>query len=257
MPSEPSTATSDRSMPGGVMLSRIKVYDTPSPDGDCGGTPHLHLACSETYVPLAGDGAVELIDATGYRRIALRPDRLLAFTPGTVHRLINLDGALEVLVIMQNAGLPELGDAVMTFPDEVLADTARYRGAAEADTFERARERRDLGVRGFMELRASYERSAQQGRAALDALHRRAAAIVKSDLPQWEAVVRRGPLREAERSLAAIAALQAGRHDSLTDAHAWQTQAEPAAALGMCGQITRFDNAKANASKPRNVYSGL
>ncbi|MEU5608755.1 hypothetical protein AB0H03_08425 [Streptomyces sparsogenes] len=40
-------------------LSRLRVYDWPTVDGKPGGgTPHLHLICSEGYVVAAGRGAV-------------------------------------------------------------------------------------------------------------------------------------------------------------------------------------------------------
>ena len=42
------------------------------------------------------------------------------FTPGTIHRLLNDGGDLEIVVLMQNAGLPEAGDMVITFDDAVL-----------------------------------------------------------------------------------------------------------------------------------------
>ena len=36
------------------------------------------------------------------------------------------DGDPDILLVMQNAGLPEAGDAVLTFPPEVLADPEAY-----------------------------------------------------------------------------------------------------------------------------------
>ena len=82
------------------------------------------------------------------------------FTPGTIHRAVNR-GGLEVVVVMQNAGLPEAGDAVMTFPPEVVADPARYAAAAalppdaeDDELGEAVRRRRDLAVDGFLRLTA-------------------------------------------------------------------------------------------------------
>lgn len=241
MSSDGITSSNGPSLPGGVMLSRIKVYDTESSDGQSGGTPHLHLACSETYVLTAGRGAVELIDPAGFRRVSLERDRLLGFAPGTIHRLVNLDSNLEVLVIMQNAGLPELGDAVMTFPNDTLADATRYREAATANTLEQARCRRDLGVHGFSSLREAFNRSLKDGRSALDTLYRHALERVNEHLLKWGAVVREGPLREAECSLERIASLRAGRYDAVIDAHAWELFGHSVPVLGMCGQITRFE----------------
>ncbi|HEX2620732.1 MAG TPA: hypothetical protein VHL11_11300, partial [Phototrophicaceae bacterium] len=96
-------------MPGAILMTRLKVYDTPTPDGQIGGTPHLHLLCSEMYLGLAGSGAVELLDKDGFSQVELQQYQTLLFTPGTIHRLINPNRDLEILVIMQNSGLPERG----------------------------------------------------------------------------------------------------------------------------------------------------
>ena len=48
---------------------------------------------------------------------------------GTIHRLVN-EGDLRLFVVMQNADLPEHGDAVLTFPPEILADSDAYARAA-------------------------------------------------------------------------------------------------------------------------------
>lgn len=228
------------SLPDEVTLSRIRVYDSAGPDGQCGGTPHLHLACSELYVLVAGAGAVELIDRNGFHRLELRRDSLIGFTPGTVHRLINLDGMLEVLVIMQNAGLPERGDAAITFPLDVLGDADRYREAAAARDTEQARRRRDWGVQGFLAIRNAFERSHTEGLAVLDRVHRLSIERAQSKLSEWESVIREGPLRLAQRTMDQIAALKAGRTDALASAQSWCWSGEAASVPGMCGQITRF-----------------
>lgn len=41
-------------LPGGVAVSHLSVYDWPAADGVCGGTPHMHLTCSEAYVVTGG-----------------------------------------------------------------------------------------------------------------------------------------------------------------------------------------------------------
>ncbi|WP_238434262.1 cupin domain-containing protein [Micromonospora tarensis] len=121
----------DRStaLPGGIGLSRLRVYDTAAPDGVVGGTPHLHLCCTEGYVVTEGEGAVQTLTMAGFRETPLRPGTVVWFEPGTVHRLVNR-GALAIVVLMQNSGLPEAGDAVLTFPPEVLADPVAYAEAA-------------------------------------------------------------------------------------------------------------------------------
>ncbi|MZD03562.1 cupin domain-containing protein, partial [Streptomyces sp. SID5785] len=100
--------------PGGVAVSHLTVYDWPAADGLCGGTPHIHLTCSEGYVVIGGRGAVHTLTAEGHRRTPLTAGTVAWFTPGTVHRLVNEDGALRIVVLMQNGGLPEAGDAVLT-----------------------------------------------------------------------------------------------------------------------------------------------
>ena len=79
---------------------------------------------------LRGAGRLQTLGSHGYQETPLRPGDCLWFTPGTVHRLVNDDGQLQILVVMQNAGLPEAGDCVLTFPPDVLADPARYQAAA-------------------------------------------------------------------------------------------------------------------------------
>jgi hypothetical protein len=74
---------------------------------------------------VGGAGALQTVDLSGFRETKRRPGSTVWFTPGTIHRAVNL-GGLEVVVVMSNAGLPEVGDAVMTFLPEVVADPERY-----------------------------------------------------------------------------------------------------------------------------------
>src|SRR5262245_42081359 len=157
-------------LPGAVGVTHLRVYDTRAPDGLVGGSPHLHFACTEAYMVLAGRGAVQTLSADGFKELPLEAGRLAWFTPGLIHRLINLDGRLEILVLMQNAGLPEAGDFVLTFPQDVLADEHAYLDAASlapsghvyTSSAEAARRRRDLAVDGFTVLRERFE---EHGRA--------------------------------------------------------------------------------------------
>jgi hypothetical protein len=107
------------------------------------------------------------------------------FTPGTVHRLVN-DGGLDLLVVMSNAGLPEAGDAVLTFPADVLADSDAYARAAalpagvdEHTLTAAARTRRDLAIEGFLLLR---DRVQERGPGALRDLYASAARPVAAGL---------------------------------------------------------------------------
>ncbi|WP_156037593.1 cupin domain-containing protein, partial [Glycomyces tenuis] len=122
--------------PGGTAVSIVTVYDWPTADGQAGGSPHLHTASTEGYVVTRGTGAVETLSADGFARHELARGTVLWFTPGTVHRLINGSGDLEVTVVMQNAGIPEAGDAVLTYPADTLADPEAYAAVTGAPAAE-------------------------------------------------------------------------------------------------------------------------
>ncbi|MFN8418157.1 MAG: cupin domain-containing protein [Anaerolineae bacterium] len=117
-------------------MTRLKVYDTETPDGQYGGTPHFHFMCTEMYFVVAGSGHVELIDHNGFSRVDLYPHSALIFSPGTIHRLINPNRDLELLVVMQNSGLPERGDNVVCFGEEWMADDAKFAEAMKVSSFE-------------------------------------------------------------------------------------------------------------------------
>jgi mannose-6-phosphate isomerase-like protein (cupin superfamily) len=209
-------------LPGGVGVSRLCVYDTVTPDGLPGGTPHLHLCCTEAYVVTGGSGAVQTLSAQGYAEHELRPGAVLWFTPGTVHRLIN-HGDLEIVVIMANSGLPEAGDAVLTFPPHVLADPDRYAtaatlpggGAPGTDVVEAYR-RRDLAVEGFQTLRAAVQR---EGARALVPFYEAAAALKRTLLDQWRTRWEDGALRAAQATGVQLHALSRGDAAYLRDVH--------------------------------------
>ena len=103
-------------LPGGTSVSHVQVYDTVGPDGLAGGSPHLHTVCTEAYLVIAGEGMVQTLSGEGYAETPLVHGTIAWFSPGTVHRLVNLDGRLELYVLMSNAGLPEAGDMVLAFP---------------------------------------------------------------------------------------------------------------------------------------------
>ena len=75
-----------------------------APDGACGGSPHVHLVCTEAYVVAAGAGAVQTLGGDGYLETPLRPDDVVWFAPGTVHRLINHGGLRDLRA--DERGLP-------------------------------------------------------------------------------------------------------------------------------------------------------
>ncbi|MET7683755.1 cupin domain-containing protein [Streptomyces sp. NPDC005423] len=231
------SATSFAGLPGAVGLSHLSVYDWPAADGVRGGTPHMHLVCSEGYVVTGGRGAVQTLTASGYRRTPLTPGTVAWFTPGTVHRLVN-EGGLRITVLMQNSGLPEAGDAVLTLPPEYLADPETYAAATtipadapEAERERAARARRDLAVRGYRALRAAGDPE------PLAAFHRAAAALVRPRLTEWRERWRNGAEAAAAATGEQLDRLGQGDLSHLADAVVHDEQPSAYGAFGMCGRL--------------------
>ena len=230
--------------PGGTAMSRVRVYDWPTTDGAWGGSPHLHTASTEGYVVLAGSGSLETLSGNGYGEHKLDPGTVLWFTPGTVHRLVNTGGDLELLVVMNNAGLPEAGDAVLTFPQEVLDDPAAYAAAAglpatsdEAELAAAARKRRDLAIEGYLSLR---QRVRAEGPSALVNLWRTAAALVRERTPLWRDLWRDGPLAHTVTTGDYLDNLTEGESSHLAASRVYQAAPTPDR-FGMCGRLTSWD----------------
>lgn len=218
-------------LPGAVGISHLRVYDTEAPDGLRGGTPHLHTVCTEAYVVVNGEGAVQTLGADGFTETRVEEGSLVWFTPGTVHRLINR-GDLEIFVLMQNSGLPEAGDLVITFDDEVLADPQRYGAFASLAP---PTERRDAGVEGFMKWR---ERCDSDGRAGLELLYRRAAALVAPRMGEWGERWSQGALATAQSTGEQLEALLEGDIDHLFGSGVFSSTFEvPERRLGCCGTL--------------------
>jgi len=229
--------------PGGTAVSRLLVYDWPTADGKRGGSPHLHTASTEAYVVLAGSGVLETLSGAGYGEQPLHPGTVLWFTPGTVHRLVN-HGDLEILVVMQNAGLPETGDAVLTFPPKVLADPGEYAATVtlpptgdEKELAAAARRRRDLAIEGYLVLR---DRVREEGPDALAELYQSAAALVRDRAGGWRHLWRDRPLAQAVTTGDHLEALDAGEPAHLA-ASAVQTADRNPRRFGMCGRLSTWE----------------
>ncbi|GAA1848060.1 cupin domain-containing protein [Asanoa iriomotensis] len=225
--------------PGGTGVTHLTVYDWTGPDGLPGGSAHVHLVCTEGYVVLEGRGRLQTLGADGYAETPLTPLTVAWFAPGVVHRLVN-DGGLKILVVMQNAGLPEAGDAVLTFPPEHLADPARYRAAAALppdDPAGGARRRKDLAVDGFVRLRAAVERD---GPDALADFYGQAAALVRDQLPTWRGRWRDGPLAAATATGEQLDRLAEGGFHHLHDGEVTLLGPPPDRGYGMCGRLTTY-----------------
>ncbi|MFE1665350.1 cupin domain-containing protein [Microbacterium sp. P02] len=244
--------------PGGVAVSDLAVYDWEAVDGRCGGSPHLHTVSSEGYVVRSGSGAVHTITPAGIRVDRLHPGVVLWFSPGTVHRLVN-DGDLRLLVVMQNAGLPEAGDAVLTFPSAVLDDPDAYARAAAlpADGEDdargtAARRRRDLAMEGYLELHAA---TLEHGSAPLAELHARAARLVQSRTAEWRSLWESTVAAETNRTRRQLDALSQGLPGTLGDAavaHAEQSVGERG--FGMCGRLRTWNHPE--AAHPGTAHDG-
>jgi len=234
-----------RPFPGGIGVSHLRVYGSEGPDGLRGGTPHVHTACTEAYAVVAGTGAVQTLTPKGFEVTPLEPGAFVWFTPGTIHRLIN-DGDLEILVIMGNAGLPESGDMVICFPDDLLVDHERYRSAATlpederttAGSGEAARSRRDLGVQGFSALKDAM---ATGGDAPLLTFYERAGALVAPLADGWRPVWEAGPLEAALRTGEQLEAIVEGDVSHLRSASVEHLPPPPdERRMGCCGTLGTY-----------------
>ena len=234
--------------PGATGLSEVTIYDWPGTDGCAGGSPHMHTASTEAYVVLEGAGRLETLNSDGFTSSPLEPGVVLWFTPGTVHRAINDSGNLKVVVVMQNAGLPENGDAVMTFPPEHLADAEAYGRAAAleikdadaglAEGEEAARRRRDLALEGYLALKAAVIES---GPTALADFHAAAARLVAPRTAAWADVLAGGAAEQADTTRQQLASLDAAESFYLGKARTTMGQRKNRRFYGMCGRIQTWE----------------
>ncbi len=225
-------------LPGAVGVSKLCVYDTVTPDGLHGGTPHLHLCCTEAYVVTSGTGSVQTLSGQGFAEHDLQPGAVLWFTPGTIHRLINRD-RLEIVVLMSNTGLPEAGDAVLTFPPHIVGDPDAYaeavalpNGGAPGTDVATAHRRRDLAVEGFHAL---------EDPAKLAEFHAAAVKLKQPLLDEWRTRWERGAKAAADATGRQLDALRAGDTTHLTES---RVSAKPGpdevGRLGMCGLLNTY-----------------
>ncbi|WP_337059876.1 cupin domain-containing protein [Kineococcus sp. G2] len=235
--------------PGAVGLSELNVYPWETADDLHGGSPHLHTTCTEAYVVVGGRGELHTLTASGYAEHPLNPGDVVWFTPGTIHRAVDVED-LKVVVVMQNSGLPEAGDAVMTFPPEHLRDEEAYRRAASlagpdgVPSPQRARERRDLAVEGFTEI---LRRTRAGDTTALAEFHAAAAALVRPRTGRFRERWQRGAAAVARRTGEQIDALERGEHAHLADGVVTRLERPESTTLGMCGFLAPYDAARVAA----------
>ena len=261
--------------PGATAITVLDVYDWVAPDGLPGGSAHVHLASTEGYVVASGAGRLQTLGERGYAETPLRPGDCLWFTPGTIHRLVN-EGDLRLFVVMQNAGLPEHGDAVLTFPLEILADPDAYARAAtlpsggqpagggarggeagssagagvlggdgtgESGVTAAARRRAGLAVEGYLALR---ERVLESGPGALDDFYAAALQLAGQRADDWRDRWQAGALATAELTGDHLDEIGAGVAGHLDAAGLWRIE-RPAEerSYGMCGRLTTYPAARA------------
>jgi mannose-6-phosphate isomerase-like protein (cupin superfamily) len=225
-------------LPAGVGLSHISVYDTPGPDGAIGGGAHIHMVCSETYYVLEGAGQMELLSIHGVETIELVPSKAVFFRPGIFHRVLNPNRNLKILSVMQNGGLPERGDFVMSFPHDILTSPAAYAKAVRAPDIAAALARRDLSIQGYLPIKQAFTRSKEDGQKALRTFYKAARDLMAPKVDGFEWVLKVGAQNEVKNSLDACDFIRAGRTDYLESARsaALYPLAE-AGTPGMCGEL--------------------
>jgi mannose-6-phosphate isomerase-like protein (cupin superfamily) len=219
------------SFPGGTSVTRLSVY------GDGGGTPHLHTVSTEAYVVIGGSGAVQTLDRSGFRETPLTAGSTVWFSPGVIHRAIN-HGDLRIVVVMSNAGLPEAGDAVMTFPPDVVADPERYAAAVAlptgSETDEAVRRRRAAAVTGFERL-AGALKAGDPG--PLEAFYDSAVALVRPRVDNWRKIWESTVEPETRRTAAMLDALAGGDGGHLRAGSVQDSPPGRQTRWGMCGHL--------------------
>jgi len=221
----------------GIGLTHLTVYDQrPAPDGRMSGSPHVHAVTDEGYYVMSGRGQVELHDLeNGFRTVDLSPGRYVQFPPGTLHRLVNTDH-LVLLVVMGNAGLAERGDARIYFGKAVDDDPAefdRLTGLAKAKGLEGALDRRDAAIRAYMglvELWTKDQPAYYVELARFIRVHRKAAAHQVSSFGR---AVEAGPMAWGQRFRKRLENLPGGSEEAGPVLHVPTGETT----LGMCGVL--------------------
>jgi len=235
MAAPPRASTED--LISGIGLTHLTVYDQrQAPDGMMSGSPHVHAVTDEGYYVVSGSGRVELHDLeNGFRSVDLLPGRYLQFPPGTLHRLVNTD-RLVILVVMGNAGLAERGDARIYFGkkvDEDPAEFARLTGLAKAKGLEGALDRRDAAIRaysGLLELWAGDREGYFRELGRFIGVHMRAASGLR---PAFSEAVEAGPVAWGARFRKRVESLPGAADEGAPILHV----PPDGTTLGMCGVL--------------------
>jgi mannose-6-phosphate isomerase-like protein (cupin superfamily) len=221
----------------GIGLTELTVYDQrPAPDGRMSGSPHVHAVTDEGYYVMRGKGRVELHDLeNGFRTVELLPGRYIQFPPGTLHRLVN-DDHLVLLVVMGNAGLAERGDARIYFGkavDDDPAEFARLTGLAKAKGLEGALDRRDAAIRAYARLLDLWAKDRPAYFAELArfiGVHMKAASRLAKE---FSVAVETGPVAWGERFRKRVGSLPGAPDEGAPILHI----PPETTTLGMCGVL--------------------
>jgi hypothetical protein len=196
-------------------------------------------------VVTGGSGEVHTLSMAGAAEHHLAAGSVVWFSPGTVHRLVNSD-RLTLTVIMSNAGLPEAGDAVLTFPRSILSDPERYQRHAvlprdqdESVVAAAARRRRDLALEGYAELHAAVLR---EGPDALTEFHGAAAVLVRPHVERWKKIWVDTVRRQADATEQALGDLANGSAAPMAGAAVATGRQRSAEGYGMCGRLTTWED---------------
>lgn len=240
----PRSSGSTPNFPGAVGITHLRVYGDSESNRRGGGSPHVHIASSEAYIPTSGAGKVEMLTGNGREVHDLVPGSVVWFEPGVIHRLIPESDVLEILCIMQNAGLPESGDAVMTLPPAYLRDAEAYALGVQLPKaqpevmLEAAYDRRDLALEGYRLLMEEFD---VRGPQAIDEFLGKAIAIVRPSLEQWRSLWRERPLEEVTLTQSRLDHVSHGSTAELLRARVGAMQpAEDHPHFGMCGRLETF-----------------
>jgi hypothetical protein len=230
------------SLPGGIGISLLKVYDREAPDGLVGGSPHIDLACAEGYYVVAGTGAVQILNPTGVRRDRAEPHRGLVRPrheppAGEQRRPDHPHADVEQRPAGGQRRGADLPAGAPRRPGVVpRGDGARRhrRGAAPVRDDAQA-----PSLQGFQALRPAYD---ADGPAALDDFYAAAAALVRPLVGDWRKRWEAGAKRLADPTGTAFDALEKGDPEYLRAAqlHGIPEPTETGR-HGMCGRLETYE----------------
>ena len=159
------------------------------------------------------------------------------------------DGDLEIIIVMQNGGLPEAGDCVLSLPHSYLKDSTsigRWQTCLlRTRVANRSRRTRSAERICRWPVLSNYgPRVEQEGPQALDEFYRSAAALTHDQLEEWRELWHNGAERAVATTGDQLRALESVELAHLQDGALREANPRPGSPRpGMCGRITNFDPA--------------